>query len=213
MKVKVLSSMGSYSVNCYLAYEDGVAALIDSPCPAKYIFEALDELGLTLEAVLLTHGHIDHIGSLLEVATKTNCKVYVHENDLDKVTDDNLNLLKYFSPTASIRHYTGSIPVKDGDQIKVGNMIFDVILTDGHTSGSVCYKIEQALFTGDTLFADSIGRTDMPDGSFSRICKSIKKLCDLEGYYRVYPGHNQLTDLQTEKERNPFLRKGYYDFD
>lgn len=202
-KLKPLSVCGTNSY--IIAGEQGNAVLIDAPDDAYYIKNRLSEKGLNLKKILLTHGHFDHVGAVAELAESTNCQVYIHEADKPKLTDDSKNLASHFG-LGSIRHYDKAVAFNDGDIIKMDELEFKVIHTPGHTSGSVCFIIGGNMFSGDTLFARSIGRTDMPDGNTMVMLKSLEKLAKVEENYTVYPGHMSTTTLDEEKKYNPYLR-------
>ena len=208
-KLKPLSVCGTNSF--IVAGKQGNAVLIDAPDDAEYIKNQLDSHGLTLKMILLTHGHFDHVGAVADLAEQTGCQVYIHEQDLQKLTDDSKNLSSYFG-CGGVKPYHRAIDFKDGDTIKMDELEFRVIHTPGHTSGSVCFVIEDVMFSGDTLFARSIGRTDMPDGSTMVVLKSLEKLAKLEDNYRVYPGHMADTTLEDEKKYNPYMRGSFGDY-
>ncbi len=206
--------MGMFAVNSYIAVsEAGSAVLIDAPEGTEKIISAIENCGAKLKKILLTHGHCDHIGSLAEIAEITGAEVYIHKYDAGKLTDDYENLSEYFSVylDAPARHFANAKTVSDGDIIKQDELEFRVLHTPGHTSGSVCYIIDGVMFSGDTLFRDSIGRTDMPDGNFSVLAKTLEMLTELPGNYRVLPGHNDETSLAREKAHNPFLNGNMFD--
>lgn len=211
MKIRILSSMGSFATNCYIVSNDGNAVVIDAPCNAEYIYRKITDDGLKLSAILLTHGHLDHIAAVSELVKLTDCKVYIHALDASKLTDDHLNLSEYFGIREAVEHFSDAISVHDADIIKECGLEFEVIHTPGHTSGSVCFKIDDILFTGDTLFESSIGRTDMPDGNSSALTRSLELISALDKNYKIYAGHGGLTDLETEKMTNHYLGASFYD--
>lgn len=207
--------MGMFAVNCYIVISDaGNAVLIDAPENAGRILSAIEKNGAVLKKILLTHGHCDHIDSLAEIAEKTGAEVFIHKYDAGKLTDDYENLSEYFSVylDAPARHFEKAVTVSDGDVIEQDELKFHVLHTPGHTSGSVCYIIDNVMFSGDTLFRDSIGRTDMPDGNYSVLVKTLEMLTELPGNYRVLPGHNDETASDREKANNPFLNGNMFDF-
>ena len=194
--MKVYSLMlGSYQTNCYLAADDdGVCAVIDPGYTPERVLEAAQRYGLTIRAVLLTHGHFDHVGGVRGVAEAARCPVWLCE--ADTVLPERL--------TAGPLYYTDTYA--DGDTVEVGSLRFTVLETPGHTPGSVCLLIGDAMFSGDTLFADSCGRTDFPGGSDAAMRASLRRLAGLSTDYRVYPGHGMDTTLAEEKRYNPYLR-------
>lgn len=212
MEIIKLKPLSVCSTNSYIVVgEKGNAVLIDAPDDAGYIQNELDSRNLILKKILLTHGHFDHIGAVSEIAEKTGCEVLVHEGDLSKLSDVNGSLVSYFGLNDFSAYYEAK-PIKDGDVITVDELEFKVIHTPGHTSGSVCFVIEDNMFSGDTLFARSIGRTDMPDGNTMLMIKSLKKLAGLDKNYNIYPGHMSSTTLDDEKKYNPYMRGGYEEF-
>ncbi len=215
MKIIKLPPVGMFAVNGYIVISDtGNAVLIDAPENAGKILSAIEKNGAVLKKILLTHGHCDHIDSLAEIAEKTDAEVFIHKFDAGKLTDDYGNLSEYFSAylDAPVRHFENANTVSDGDIITQDELEFRVLHTPGHTSGSICYMIEDVMFSGDTLFRGSIGRTDMPDGNYSVLVKTLEMLTDIPGNYRVLPGHNDETSLDREKANNPFLNGNMFDF-
>ena len=188
--------LGLYQTNCYIVHAEGSkqCLVIDPGYEANTILNRVALLGLEIQAILLTHGHFDHVGAVRQIAADTDCQVYVAEAELSlpsAMTDGPL-------------YYTDLYPA-DGKFTAAGLEI-TVIPTPGHTPGSVCLLIADAMFSGDTLFAGSMGRCDFPGSSIFEIRKSLKKLKNLPGDYRVFPGHAQHTTLEYERKTNPFLR-------
>ena len=178
--MKVYSLMlGSYQTNCYLAADDdGVCAVIDPGYTPERVLEAAQRYGLTIRAVLLTHGHFDHVGGVRGVAEAARCPVWLCE--ADTVLPERL--------TAGPLYYTDTYA--DGDTVEVGSLRFTVLETPGHTPGSVCLLCENVLFSGDTLFAGSCGRVDLAGGVPAQMGASLKRLAELPGNYAVLPGHD-----------------------
>ena len=191
LKIHTLT-LGLYQVNCYVVHNEDSdrCVVIDPGYEPKKIAAFLREKGLKLEAILLTHGHFDHVGGVKALAE--NCKVYLHE-------------LERTMPQALT---AGPLYATDGysAQFEIAGMNFTVLHTPGHTPGSVCLICEDAMFSGDTLFAGSCGRTDLPGGDWATIHSSLKRLKDLPGDYRVFPGHGEDTTLAQERQFNPYLR-------
>ena len=196
--------LGEYMTNTYIVHDDASAAcaLIDPGYQAKTILSQLDLLGLMVDAILLTHGHFDHVGAVREIVEATGCKLWMSESDWTQV------------PTPATDHY---FPLancdfcevhfcEDDEIIHAGGLTFRTITTPGHTRGSVCYRCESAIFTGDTLFAGSCGRTDLPGGDWDTIQDSLRRLAELEGDFNVYPGHGSPSTLSRERKYNPYMR-------
>ncbi|MFT3950737.1 MAG: MBL fold metallo-hydrolase [Oscillospiraceae bacterium] len=206
MTIHRLPPLSAFRTNSYLVTaDDKNAVLIDAPANAEFILDELVRYGLTLKKILLTHGHHDHIGAAAQLSQKTGCAVLIHSADAVMLADSVANLgavfgLETLAPVRNARE------IADGDRIDEAGLEFRVLHTPGHTVGSVCYIAENALFSGDTLFAGTIGRTDFPGGSMAVIRKSLETLCALPGDYDVYPGHEDSTTLSYERATNFYLR-------
>lgn len=202
IKLKPLSEIGT---NSYIVETDSKnAVLIDAPADAGFIISQLRESGLTLKKILLTHGHIDHTGAVYDLAEKTGCEVYIHSADITKLYDADLSLSNYLG--ILLKPYKDAKALSDGDIIIQDEIKFEVISTPGHTSGSVCYISGDVMFSGDTLFYRSVGRTDMVDGDSETLIKSLKRLKEIDYDYTVYSGHGAPTSLADEKAFNPYMR-------
>lgn len=196
---------GPAMTNSYILFNEGEheAIIIDPSCEAERTLAVLREEGLRLRAILLTHGHFDHIGSAEELRKKTGATLYVHESDDEKLPDPEKNMSTSFG--MNITTAPADMVVGEGDFISEAGMTLYVMHTPGHTKGCVCYLAEDMIFSGDTLFNMSVGRTDFPDGSFDILENSLKKLLEIEGDPILYPGHGESTSLLFEKANNPFL--------
>ncbi|MBE6839546.1 MAG: MBL fold metallo-hydrolase [Ruminococcus sp.] len=207
MEIRQLAPLGVCQTNCYLVIsESNNAVLIDAPEGTDEILAGLGDA--KLRKILLTHGHFDHIASVAELAEKTGAEVFVHKNDVKKLSDDYLNLSRVFG-LPGIKPYPSPTSFDDGDEIVQDELVFRVLLTPGHTSGSVCFIVGDTIFSGDTLFKGSRGRTDLVDASESAMMKSLALLRDFTGEYEDYDilsGHGSSTTLSYEKKTNPYLR-------
>ena len=203
LKVHTLP-LGAYQTNTYIVHDSEASscALIDPGYEADTILETLAQLELTVDAVLLTHGHFDHVGAVEEIVTKTGCKLWCSESDWSQFPNP---VTAYFYPIANCDFCEVSF-CEEGEVIHAGGLTFRVMATPGHTHGSVCYLCEKAMFSGDTLFAGSCGRTDLPGGSGKFLRLSLERLAELEENYWVYPGHGESTTLAEEKRYNPYMR-------
>lgn len=195
IKVHLLT-LGAYQTNCYIFHEEAskTCCVVDPGYEPEIIEEKLRELGLTLEAILLTHGHFDHVGGVRQLAADTGCDVYLCAEDLALPSQ----------LTAGPLYYTKTYG--DGTVLRLAGLEISVLATPGHTPGSVCLLTENVLFAGDTLFAGSCGRTDLAGGSFAAIRDSLRRLAALEGDLWVLPGHGESTKLEDEKKYNPYMR-------
>ena len=198
---------GQLENNMYLVIDEKTkkAVLIDASALIPEITEAVKAYGADVEYILLTHGHFDHIMGLTELKKALNAKAVICHDDL--IISDNINEF-----TRLFGGLSESVPpvyekfVKDGDIVTVGDMQIKVIHTPGHTEGGVCYLIEDKLFSGDTLFRESVGRTDLFGGSFEKLLDSVKnKLFKLDDNITVYPGHGPVTTIGYEKKYNEIL--------
>jgi glyoxylase-like metal-dependent hydrolase (beta-lactamase superfamily II) len=185
--------------------EGDKAVLIDAGVDSGEILKALEERGLELEAVLVTHGHPDHLLGLKGVIDATEAPCYMHPLDAEMAR----MIPPVFLRVMGIDHLEipdGILPLEDGQILELAGMEFKVLYTPGHSQGSVCFHIDGVVFTGDLLFRGSIGRTDFPGGSFDVLVKSVKeKIWTLPGDTRVYPGHMDATVVGWERKTNPFL--------
>lgn len=205
MKILELKPLSIMDTNSYIVCTDSKnAVLIDAPDNADYIISQLSYNELTLKKVLLTHGHFDHIGAVYDLAEKTGCEVYIHSGDINKLYDADLSLASNHIESP-FKPYKDAIAIEDGDIITQDEIKFEVVSTPGHSSGSVCYICGEVMFSGDTLFYRSIGRTDLIDSSTTAMIKSLKRLKEIDFDFTVYAGHGIPTSLFDEKIFNPYL--------
>ena len=188
--------LGSYQTNCYIIHEENsrTCCVIDPGYTPEAVLDKVEDLGLTIEAILLTHGHFDHVGGVKQIAAESGCDVYLCPEDLSMPP----------MMTAGKLYYTKTYG--EGSQLHLAGLDIGVLHTPGHTPGSVCLIAENHMFSGDTLFSGSCGRTDLPGGSWATILKSLRRLADLETNYWVHPGHGESTTLTEEKRYNPYMR-------
>ena len=188
--------LGSYQTNCYLVWDSEAegCVVIDPGFEPQTVLLAARKLGRKIQAILLTHGHFDHVGAVREIAADTDCDVYLCEADK----------LMPVRMTAGPLYHTHTYG--EGDRVTVAGVTFSVLHTPGHTPGSVCLLAENHIFSGDTLFAGTCGRTDLPGGNWEQILTSLKRLASLEGDYIVHPGHGEATTLMDERMYNPYMR-------
>ncbi|MBR3811721.1 MAG: MBL fold metallo-hydrolase [Agathobacter sp.] len=205
--------VGMVQTNCYIVINDETKEcfIIDPGASGKQLAERIRQDGLTPVAIFLTHGHFDHAGGAADLADEFDIKIYAHEAEEDTLHDPQKNVSWMVGAKES---YDADVFLKDEEIITLAGFEIKVLHTPGHTEGGCCYYIaeEDVIFTGDTLFAQSVGRTDFPGGSMSQIVRSIqeKLLCLNEsGHFEtdimVYPGHNDPTTIETERMENPYL--------
>lgn len=199
-------TVGSYLSNCYIVGSEATkeAAIIDPGADFHKIEKELMKYELTPKIIILTHAHGDHIGAVKDFIDNYNTKVYIHKADSEVLKNSYANFSKMI--TGKAISITPDVELNDGDEIKVGDLNFEIIHTPGHTKGGICIKVENIMMTGDTLFNKSIGRTDFPGGSFEEIISSIKnKIFKYDDATIIYPGHNSPSTIKSEKLSNPFV--------
>jgi len=201
-------TVGPVMENCFILRRDGSdkALIVDPGEEAPKLLSAIDELGVELEGILLTHTHFDHVGAVAPVAKATGAEVWVPEIE-KPVLADIMSFVPWpgFGPYES---YDAEHTVAGGERLDLAGFEIDVIFTPGHSPGHVTYSIadEQVVFSGDVLFQGSVGRTDLPGGDWPTLLDSIRGLVDsLPGETTVYPGHMGITTLGAERTSNPFL--------
>lgn len=179
--------------NCYLYGQNGTAIVVDAGANAGSVQYYATQDGLKIKYIILTHGHWDHISHLEELKAKTGASVIIHKNDINLLQKDHPR----FKPDGV---------VNGGEIIKAGSLNLEIIHTPGHTPGSICIREGNAVFTGDTLFKQSVGRTDFEGGNAGDLAKSLQKLMQLDDQITVCPGHEEATTIGDERKSNPFLQ-------
>lgn len=202
--------VGPVQTNCYIARntETDEIIIIDPGSAGRQLAEIINKEGYVPKGILLTHGHFDHTDGIADLASNISADIPVYALDEEKKTLDDPNINLSASMGYGAKKYSADIYLRDGEEIELAGFRIKVIHTPGHTEGGCCYYIadQSALFVGDTLFAGSVGRTDFPEGSMSKLIRSIKdKLLILPDDTRVYPGHDSITTIADEKKYNPFL--------
>ncbi len=202
---------GIYATNCYVigCKNTKKGVIVDPGGDAEKIIQSVTRNGLEIKYIVLTHGHFDQIGALKEVKERIKALVAIHSGDAHMLEDPGKSLAALAGSGAG--KVTADVQLKDWDLLKAGDLEMEIIHTLGHTPGSVCIKIgDGVLLSGDTLFAGSVGRTDLPGGDFDSLMHSIKtRLMTLSDDTKVYPGHGIATTIAREKEKNPFLTGDY----
>ena len=198
MLIKTIS-VGQLETNCYVVTDETSldCAVIDPGDESNTILDYLEQNRLRCRAVLLTHGHFDHVGAVEALVEETGARVYLNRED--------------YAETRRDLHFPLHLPENgeyyaDGDRVEIGYLRFEVIGTPGHTPGGVTLRCQDALFTGDTLFRGSCGRTDLPGGDTEELLRSLKRICSLEGDFEVYPGHMDCSTLARERLFNYYCR-------
>jgi len=196
MEIKTLP-VGQIEANCYIVTDEatGHCAVIDPGDESNAILDYIESNGLKAQYIFLTHGHFDHTTAAKEVSAATGAPVYIHEKD----TSQSPESYRFLTDDA-VRYY------KEGDEIEVSALLFTVLETPGHSPGSVTLRCGSCLFTGDTLFRDSCGRTDLPGGNMQVLMGSLRRLAALEGDLEVYPGHMDSSTLDRERRFNYYMK-------
>ena len=198
--------LGGCQTNCYFVYREGSnrVIFIDPADDGQYIYNTLKSKGFEVEAILLTHGHFDHIWGCSKLRQLTGAKVYALDKEEELLQSSALNVSEDAGRACTVK---ANQFLKDHEQITILDIPFEVLATPGHTQGSCCYYFYEdgILLSGDTLFEESVGRTDLPTGSLSELTRSVKKQLDpLPDEVKVYPGHADATTIGHERHYNPF---------
>lgn len=200
--------IGSYGTNCYLIYREGgkEAIFIDPADHGQQINQKVLEKGFQISAILLTHAHFDHMWGANDLRKASGAKLYALDAEQPLCESAHANVSEWAGRAATIKP---NAYFKDGEEVTLAGMTFKVIATPGHTAGSCCYYFKEAgfLVCGDTIFEESVGRTDFPTGSSSQLIRSIKeKIFTLPDDTVLYPGHGDSTTVEHEKKYNPFCQ-------
>jgi hydroxyacylglutathione hydrolase len=198
MKIETFP-LGVYQANCYLLSDSGQYLIIDPGSKPEFLISKIPETAKVL-AILLTHGHFDHFAAAEALAEHYKIDIYVHVEDEELLNDAQKNYSDHRNVTCLKR-----VVAFDKPYLQIGDFKINVFHTPGHSPGSVSYLIDNHLFTGDLLFKNSIGRTDLYKGNSRDIMESLRFVCSLDGDISVYPGHGALTNLRAEKAQNPFI--------
>ncbi len=206
MKIKKMI-LGAVQTNCYLVFNDDTkeGIIIDPADSAERIIATIGNLQVKPVGILLTHGHFDHILAADFLKEHYGISVYLHKEEADLAANTGLNASKSFGMYGTAQ---ADVLAEDGEVLDLSGFSIKVLHTPGHTKGGACYYFEndQVLFSGDTLFAQSIGRTDLPTGSYSTLIRSVKeKLFTLPGKVLVFPGHGEETTIEYEMKYNPYV--------
>ncbi|MCR5502384.1 MAG: MBL fold metallo-hydrolase [Lachnospiraceae bacterium] len=200
-------TLGMAMTNTYFVYREGIKDCIvfDPADKGEWLFQKLSDNGFEVKAIFLTHGHFDHIWGVEELAKLSGAEVYAAKEEEKLLSDPKMNVSASCGRPCSVN--PGHL-LKDGEEVRIADITIRMIETPGHTGGSCCFYLEEAgfLIAGDTIFCESVGRTDLPTGSMSTLIRSInEKLMTLPDETRVYPGHGEATTIAHEREYNPFL--------
>ena len=200
MLIKCLP-VGNMEANCYIVTDENSlqCAVIDPGDESNTIMDYIEDNKLRPKAIFLTHGHYDHTGAAIAVSQETGAPIYINRED---IAPQGVPEMYRFTPPEGVICYS------DGDTIDIGALRFRVLETPGHSRGSVTLRCEDALFTGDTLFKGSCGRTDLPGGDTDKLMASLGRLGELPGDFEIWPGHMDATTMGVERATNYYLRRG-----
>ncbi len=203
MEIKIFQ-LGPLQTNCYVVSHESEALIVDPGGDPSPVIGFLDKNELKAKAILLTHGHGDHIGGVKPLVKRYDCPLHVGEGDVEMITNAALNLSAHTGGETTL---DADGTFSHGDSFPFAGMTVEVIGTPGHTKGGLSYRFGDVLFSGDTLFLESIGRTDLHGGDQAEIVRSIKQnLYRLPDETKVYPGHGPATTIGHEKKHNPYVR-------
>lgn len=195
--------VGEYQANCvFLSDEQGTTVVIDPGDEAGRLLDRLKDQHLNVKAILLTHAHFDHLLAVRELQEATGAPLYIHAEDAPALSDADISLIP---PHRRPYVLTADRLLNDGDIVTVGDLTLTALHTPGHTKGSCCFLCEDLLIAGDTLFAGSVGRTDLPGGNMRTLFQSLRRLAALPGETQMISGHGEDTTIGYECRYNPFL--------
>jgi len=205
MKVECVV-VGKLQTNCYIVYDEKTmkGVVIDPGMEADKIISAIDRCKVDVKYILLTHGHFDHFLAANDVREHTGALVVIHEKDANKLQNPRLSMERLIRCDDVL---TADITVSDGDEFTVSDIVFKFKLSPGHTNGSTVIFCGDSIFTGDTLFCGECGRCDFPTSSFEEMLSSLRYLYNLEGDYKIYPGHLEFTTLEQERRNNIYMHE------
>lgn len=204
MEIKCLK-LGKMQTNCYIISSKKSAVVIDPGVNSKVVEDFLNEQNKKEKIILLTHGHFDHIGGALNLHRLTGVDISIGDLEEDFLLNNELNLSNRFHPV--LEPFNADRKLTDRQILTVGDLEIKVMATPGHSKGGVSYLIGNSLFSGDTLFYETVGRTDLPTSCFDDLKKSVKKLYELDNNVAVYPGHGDFTSIAHEKKYNSCIRE------
>ena len=199
-------AVGDLQANCYIVGDEDTkeVAIIDPGDEGERIYQHITENGLSVKYIILTHGHADHISGVKYIKDNTAAQIAIHQKESNTLVDSKENLAALMGRECI--QAPADVLLADEDTLVIGKYTFKILYTPGHTQGGICILVEGHLFSGDTLFQRSIGRTDLPGGNYAVLIKSIKtQIMPLPQDTVVYPGHGPQTTVGEEKSENPFL--------
>lgn len=200
--------VGDLGTNCYIFGDSNTkeVVVVDPGYEGSRIMNVIESNAFTVKYIVLTHGHLDHIGAVQYIKERTSAQVVIHKLDSKMLIDPVQNLSAFVMEHPIVQPEADRI-IEGGDVLSIGSGSFKIIHTPGHTMGSICILFDKNLFSGDTLFKETVGRTDLPGSSHSDILRSIKKLIELDEDIKVYPGHGDISSIGHEKIYNPFINE------